>query len=129
MAVRTTRVAIKEVLSTSLEDTQIDRFISDASFWVDEELADEGLSDGRLEIIERYLACALIRLRDLGLKSAKYDDIAEQYQVDPTVTDYLLRAASFDNTGLVRRFFMAPRDTRVARGRVGQSFVDEAGGV
>ncbi len=129
MAVRTTRVAIKDVLSTSLEDTQIDRFISDASFWVDEEIADEGLSSGRLEIIERYLACALIRLRDLGLKSAKYDDIAEQYQVDPTVTDYLLRAASFDNTGLVRRFFMAPRDTRVARARVGQSFVDEAGEV
>ncbi|KKL08630.1 hypothetical protein LCGC14_2573930 [marine sediment metagenome] len=126
MAVRTTETKVKLVLSTSLSTAQIEAFITDASLWVDEELVGEGLGTSRLELIERYLACALIRLRDLGLKSAKFDDIAEQYQVDPEVTDYLLRAASFDPTNLVRRFFMAPKDTRVTLFRTGKSFMDEA---
>lgn len=125
MAVRTTETAVKAVISTQLTEPQINAFVVDASFWVDEELASQGLSAGRLEMIERYLACALIRLRDLGLKSAKYDDISEQYQVDPQVTDYLLRAAAFDPTGTVRRHFMAPADTRVAKYRVGTRFVDD----
>ena len=126
MAVRTTETKVKLVLSTSLSTDQVNAFIADASLWVDEELGSEGLGTSRLELIERYLACALIRLRDLGLKSAKFDDIAEQYQVDPTVTDYLLRAAAFDSSGLVRRFFMAPKDQGVAGFRTGKSFMDEA---
>lgn len=126
MAVRTNETAVKLVIQTSLTSPQIVAFIADASLWVDEELLGEGLGTNRLELIERYLACALIRLRDLGLKSAKFDDMSEQYQVDPEVTDYLSRAASFDPSGLVRRFFMVSKDTRVARFRVGKSFMDEA---
>ncbi len=125
MARRTNEAAVKAILNTSLTGPQIEVFIADAQLWVDEELASSGLGTSRLELIERYLACALIRLRDLGLKSAKFDDIAEQYQVDPTVTDYLLRAAAFDSTGAVRRVFMAPKDTRVVQYRVGTRFVDD----
>lgn len=122
---RTNETAVKAILDTSLTGPQLDVFIADASLWVDEELASSSLGSSRLELIERYLACALIRLRDLGLKSAKFDDISEQYQVDPTVTDYLLRAAAFDSTGTIRRVFMAPKDTRVAQYRVGTRFVDD----
>ena len=125
MTVRTNETAIKAVISTSLTEPQIEAFLTDASLWVDEELASKGLSEDRLELIERYLACALIRLRDLGLKSAKFDDITDQYQVDPEVTDYLLRAAAFDSTGTIRRFFLAPTTTRSVQYRVGTSFADE----
>lgn len=126
MGLRTDEQSVKAILSTDLSTDDINQFIADASGWVDEELVNEGLSAKRLELIERYLTCSFIRLKDLGLKSAKFDDIAEQYQVDPQVTDYLLRAASFDNSGIVRRWFLAPKDIRVARFRKGQSFVDEA---
>lgn len=125
---RTSEADIKLVLSTSLSSPQINAFLDDASIWVDEELVGKVpiLSATRLEVIEKYLACALIRLRDLGLKSAKFDDLSEQYQVDPDITDYLLRAAAFDSTGAIRRYFLAPKDVRFSQFRVGQSFVDEA---
>ena len=125
MTLRTSEAAVKAILSTSLTATQVNAFIADASLWVDEELASSGLSASRLELIERYLACSLIRIRDLGLSQAKMDDITEHYQVDPEVSDYLLRAASFDSTGIIRKYFMAPKDTRTASARLGTRYVDE----
>lgn len=106
MATRTDAEKVKDVLATSLEDTQIEAFISDANVWVTEELGNAGLTTGRLEIIERYLACALVRIRDLGLKSSAIENVSEAYQVDPQVTDYLIRAASFDPTGKIRQNFL-----------------------
>ena len=128
MAIRTSEPDVKSTISTSLTAPQVHVFISDASLWVDEVLvgATPVLSAQRLEIIERYLACALIRMRDLGLKTYKMDDITEQYQVDPEVSDYLLRAAGFDSTGNIRRYFMAPKDVRPVHWRTGQSFTEEA---
>jgi hypothetical protein len=123
--VRTNESAIRDVISTSLDSEQINAFAADASLWVTEELGGAGLSNDRLELIERYLACALIRLRDLGLQSATFDDVAEQYQVDPVVTDYLLRAAAFDPTGRVRDAFVETRERGPMRVRVGTGFVDE----
>jgi len=92
---------------------------------VDEELGGSTLGASRLELIERYLTCALIRLRDLGLHQAKFDDITEHYQVDKEVTGYLQHAAAFDSTGAVRRAFMAPKNARPAQFRVGARFVDD----
>jgi hypothetical protein len=106
MGTRTSETAVREIIATSLTGPQIRAFIADSNLWVTEELTSESLSDERLEIIERYLAAALIRLRDLGLKSASLSDVSEQYQVDPDVTDYLLRAASFDKTGTIRQHFL-----------------------
>jgi hypothetical protein len=125
MALRTNEVAIKQLIQTSLTTPQINRCLTIASSWVDEELVNEGMSTDRLEIIEQYLTCALIRNRDLGLKSAKFDDIAEQYQVDPTVSGYLLTAASYDSSGKVRQHWLAGKDTRSAKYRVGTRYVDD----
>lgn len=125
MSKRTNETRIKEILSTSLTSKQIDQFISDVSLWVDENLVGEGISSAMLEVIERYLSCAFIRCRDLGLKSAKFDDIAEQYQVDPDVSDYLLKAAALDPTGKVRQTFLVTKDTKVVSFRTGTTFVDE----
>lgn len=107
---RTTVTAVREILDTALEDSQVNAFISDATLWVDEELGTAGYSDQRLELLVRYLAAALVRVRDLGLKSTQVKDVSEAYQVDPQVTDYLLRAASFDTTGKIRQAFLAKDD-------------------
>lgn len=109
MASRTTETAVREIMDTQLGDRQIRAFILDASLWVTEEIvpAEPVQSAERLEIIERYLSCALIRLRELGLKQGTVENVSEQYQVDPEVTDYLLRAASFDASGKVRSQFLS----------------------
>lgn len=130
---RTTETAVREIIQTNLTGPQVRAFIEDASLWITEELASEDPvpSLGRLEIIERYLACALVRLRDLGLKDSTIQDVSETYQADPEITDYLLRAASFDSTGKVREYFLAPKPVALptapiypVKFRVGEGFVD-----
>lgn len=127
--------AVEKIIDTSLNAEQIQVFIADASLWVTEELASLASppSDDRLEVIERWLAAALIRVRDLGLQTASIKDVKEQYQVDPEVTDYLLRAASFDPTGTVRDHFLAAKPVAAAESapispvmEVGTGFADEA---
>lgn len=108
MATRTSEAAVRLVMQTKLTSEQVGAFIADAELWVTEELVNQqaSLSDARLEMIERYLACALIRTSDLGIKSVTFESAAEQYQVDATVSDYLLKAASMDPTGHVRLQFL-----------------------
>lgn len=125
MATRTDESAVRNILQTSLSSPQVRQFIADANLWVTEELADAGLTVARLELIERYLAAALVRTRDLGLSSAGMTDVRESYQVDPTVTDYLLRAAAFDTSGKVRRMFLAPKDRPSASGGFAKGFKEE----
>lgn len=131
---RTTETAVREIISTNLTGPQVRAFIEDASLWITEELTaeDPPLSLGRLEIIERYLACALVRIRDLGLKDSTIQDVSETYQADSEVTDYLLRAASFDSTGKVREHFLAPKPVALptapiypVKFNVGTGFVDD----
>lgn len=124
-AMRTSEDQVRETISTSLSSTQVLAFIHDANLWVTEELANEGLGANRLELIERYLACALIRLRDMGLKQAKFDDISESYQVDPEMTDYMIRAAAFDTSGKLRKTFLAGKDVRAVAWRTATPFTDE----
>jgi len=132
MANRTSETAVREIIQTSLTSSQITAFIGDASLFVTEEIVPEDgtLSAARLETIERYLACALIRLRDLGLKDVSWSKVSETYQVDPEVTDYLLRAAAFDPTGKIKAKFMPPEPPQVftfpAKFRVGETYVEDA---
>lgn len=135
MATRTTETAVREIIETGLTGPQVRAFIADANVWVTEELAGETPTPSatRLEIIERYLACALIRLRDVGLKDSTIEDVKESYQVDPDVTDYLLRAASFDASGKVRAHFLTPPDATGESAvpkqvvfRVGEGYADDA---
>jgi len=133
---RTSPAAVREIMKTNLDTPVLMSFISDAALWVDEEIATASPppSAQRLEIIERYLACALCRLRELGLESTTYGESTENYQVDPEVTDYLLRAASFDPTGKIRQNFLAPKPvaqatppTYTALARIGKGFTETTG--
>lgn len=120
----TNEAAVRKVLATSLTSDQVEAFIADTHVWVSEELAGSDLSAARLELIERYLACAMIRLRDLGMKSRSIKDISETYQVDSEVTDYLKRAAAMDPTGIVEEAFM-PSGTKVVKFGTGTTFTAE----
>lgn len=124
---RTNETEVRDVLSTSLTSGQITAFIGDANIWVTEELATPypNLSADRLKIIEKYLACAMCRLRDLGLKQASMEDVSESYQVDSEVTDYLLRAAGMDPTGTVKKHFLPEGERRPIKFAIGTTFTDE----
>jgi hypothetical protein len=126
LAVRTTETAVRLVLQTRLTSAEVNAFIADASLFVDEELGTSAFSAARLELIEKYLSCALARLRELGVSRARFDDVWEEYQVDPQVTEYLKTAATYDTTGVVRRLFLPPKDQKVASFHVGQGFREEA---
>lgn len=136
MATRTNEASVREVIATTLVASQINQFIGDANLWVTEELAPfvPVISAARLEIIERYLTCALVRLKHLGLKSSTIGDVTESYTVDADITDYLTRAASFDPSGKVRSNFLAPKlvalptpITRPLIFAVGTGFADDSG--
>lgn len=124
MAALTTITSVREIIDTPLTDPQVQVAINDADVWVSEELVPTcgpTISVGRLELIERYLACALIRsTNDVDVVSVNMGDVREQYQRDPKVTEYLQRAASFDPTGLVRRIFITGSQPVLAR--VGRRF-------
>lgn len=125
---RTNESKVRAVLSTTLTSGQINAFIDDASLWVTEELAsvtDFTFTTDRLELIERYLAAALCRLQDLGLKSSSINSVSESYQVDPNTTDYLLRAAAFDPTGTIKRVFMPSTDRKPVKFQIGKGFADD----
>lgn len=129
---RTTETAVREIISTSLTTAQVQAFINDANIFVSEEIAPStspSVSALRCEVIERYLACALIRLRDLGLKDVTWSKVSESYQVDPEVTDYLKRAAAMDPTGKVKNAFMPPEPpqtfTYTAKFQRGETYVED----
>lgn len=122
---RTTEAAVRLILQTSLTSSELLRFIEDASLWITEDLVPAGggtVSDARLEIIERYLACALVRTRDVMRRSISFYDVSETFQSDDQVTDYLLRAAAMDPTGTIRKMFLAPKDRRVASAVIGKGY-------
>lgn len=120
---RTNEAAVGLAIHTSLTSPQVDAFIDDANVWVTAYLGAEGLAEAILERIERYLACALIRTRELGIKSGSFEGVQESYQVDPEVTDYLKRAAGFDPTGNVREHFLAPANRTQFEFRTGTGYV------
>lgn len=121
---RTNIPDVLRIIETTLNNQQVSAFVDDASLWVTEELSGEGLSEERLELIERYLACALIRIRDVGFSDVTMDDVRENFQVDPEVTEYLLRAAAMDPTGKLKEAFLEVDRPVKPKGkfRVGKGF-------
>ncbi|MFP3947157.1 MAG: hypothetical protein ACLFWG_00370 [Longimicrobiales bacterium] len=112
---------VKLVIDTSLKTEQVSALIGDANTWVNENLGGyTSLSANLLKTIEKYLAAHLITLRDPRLTRAQLDDVAETYQRDPRVSEYLRTAASLDPTGTIEAKLVsggAPKATfRVSEG-------------
>ena len=60
---------VKEIFETDLTDAQVNAFINTAHLLVEEELGNQGLSEGRLTEIEKYLSAHFAALRDQRLES------------------------------------------------------------
>jgi hypothetical protein len=75
---RTTDTAVFEIIDTTLTD--IDTFITTANLYVTDVLGDAGLSDERLEEIERYLTAHFLSLRDQRVQTEKVDVLSVTYQ-------------------------------------------------
>lgn len=119
---RTNEAAVSLAIDTTLTTAQIDAFIADASAWVDAYLTDAGLTSAVLTLIEKYLACHFVTLRDPRLKAGKADDLSEDYQRDANVTEYLKAAAALDPTGEVESQFIAAKGRAKGVFRVGAGY-------
>lgn len=117
---RTNEGDVLLAIDTELASDVLAGYIADASVWVDMHLAGQGISDALLEVIEKYLACHFITLRDPRLKAAKFGDTSETYQRDGEVTEYLKAAMALDPTGIIADLF-TPSKPRF-RFRVGQGY-------
>lgn len=116
---RTNISDVLDVIETSLSQEQVSAFIDDANLWVTDFLGGEGLSSGRLEKIEKYLACHYITLRDPRLRQAALDDVRETYQRDTQVTEYLRQAVAEDPTGIVKSTLLDQEESARLRWKVG----------
>lgn len=69
---RTTEDAVKKILDTALTASEIDWAVNDAHVFLEDVLANEGYSDERREVIERWYAAHLVATgRDPRVKSMR----------------------------------------------------------
>lgn len=125
MPIRTDSSAVLSAIETDLTTDQVNAFISDASVWVDANLASDSLSDTLLEKIEKYLACHFITLRDPRLKDAAAGDVRENYVRDNSITEYLKAAMALDPTGKIADAFGDRSKKFRMTYRVGTGYADE----
>lgn len=112
MAIRTTMDNVVALVKVPA-DTDVSPFIESASLIVDEELQNQGLSDARLELIERYLAAHFVALAveggaliktSAGLASDTYADI---YGKGFHSTRFGQQALAFDPTGKISKLSLS----------------------
>ena len=108
---RTDLTKVKAIVEvpTNLLDGTITAFIGDASLIVDEELAGKGMTDARLELIERYLTAHFVTVLTErgGLTSQEVDDAVDTYGGPKqgqgfNMTRYGQQAIAFDSSGRLK---------------------------
>lgn len=110
---RTTTNKVKSIVEVpangALTDAMIDGFIEDAALIVEEELASAGMTEARLELIERYLAAHMITVLTErgGLTSSEVDGSKDTYSsfkdgAGLTMTRYGQMAIGFDSSGRLK---------------------------
>lgn len=105
MAVRTTVVAVKQIIETSLADAIIDAYIATASDLVDEIAAGADLGSTRLTDIEKWMTAHLIAMTRerqttqelLGEASVKY---AGEFGQGLKATTYGQMVLTLDTSGI-----------------------------
>ena len=104
MAVRTNAADVKAIITTSLTETQVDGYISDANALVNTTLStDDGLSEATLTIIEKWMAAHLIAITKARQPQyKKIGDGAESYPklgLKFDASTYGQTAMAFDTSG------------------------------
>lgn len=110
MGIRTTSNKVTELVPS---DMDVASFIEAASLIVDEELVNQGLTEARLELIERYLAAHFLTLTEergglikssAGLASDTYADI---YGKGFHSTRFGQQAVAFDTSGSLSKLSLS----------------------
>lgn len=118
MPIRTTDNRVKNIVEIpqGLTDASIATFIADASLLVDELLADKGMTDSRLELIERYLAAHFIVMLTErgGLTSSEVDNSADTYGGPKNGSGLAMtrlgqQAIAFDSSGTLKAMASDPK--------------------
>lgn len=111
MAVRVTVDQVKDVVATTISDLSLENImIAMANQFVDENLADVGLSANALKWIELYLAAHFVALteekggiilNEVGEARERYSDI---YDTGFRATRYGQQAIALDTTGTLAKY-------------------------
>ncbi len=105
MPLRSTEGAVKLILETNLAEPAITPFLETANLLVTEELAPEGPSDERLELIERYLAAHFTCLMDPRVQKEQVGDQRNEFEGKTgeglRSTRYGTQAITIDPTGIL----------------------------
>ena len=104
MANRVTGVEVKEIIDTTLTESQVAPFITAANLTVTDILgASTVLSAGQLKEIERWLAAHFVAIRDPRISAEKTEGASATYQGKTAMgldsTTYGQQARMLDTTG------------------------------
>jgi uncharacterized protein (DUF1697 family) len=103
MAVRTNATDVKAIIATSLTESEVDTYITDANLMVTSILGNEGLSDSLMETIEKWVAAHFIAMtKSRQPQYKKIGDGAESYPelgMNMQTTTYGQTALAFDTSG------------------------------
>lgn len=80
MTARTDVTTVKLIIDTTLSDAQIGAFITAANLVVTNSLADQGMSDELLAVIETWLSAHLLSMRDMRTDRRSIGDVSFDYQ-------------------------------------------------
>lgn len=100
---RATVDEVKDIISTTLTDGQINAFINTSHQVVSQRLNGKGISEDTLKEIEVWLSAHYVCMRDPRKKQVKVDDVAVTYQGETGTgfqsTSYGQQAIALDPTG------------------------------
>lgn len=92
---------VRDRFDTSLTDSQLQGFIDDAHLFITDLLGGKGLTEDRLQLIERYFAAGLAERRDPRAEQIRGAATSETLQQE----SYLETALKLDTTGTLRQHF------------------------
>jgi len=121
MSNRVTVAELRLVFDSQEPDSVLDAFIADANMLVDEVLVPlNELSDGRLTIIEKYLACHLLATKDRPTQASKHHtDLVIHYQGKTGMglesTYYGQQVLMYDSTGKLAELSQPTKERNVKR--------------
>lgn len=102
-AARVNAEQVRDIISTTLSESQINAFINTAHQVVEQRLNGKQIPEALLAEIELWLAAHFLSMRDPRKKQVKVDDMAVTYQGETGVgleaTSYGQQAVALDPTG------------------------------
>ena len=108
---RATAAEVKEIISTTLEEEQVNPFLVGAHAFLEDALADEDYNAELRREIERWYTAYLISARDPLKKEKKFGDASVKYAIGDNA--YLDRVKQLDHHGVISEILEAKMTAEV----------------